>query len=85
MQPINAVAFLFDGIFKGMGEAKKLRNVLLIATFAGFLPTLYFTDALGLKFYSIWIALFIWMLIRSFGLFIIFRQKYYNGNTLCKH
>lgn len=28
-QPINAVAFAFDGIYKGLGNGKILRNVLL--------------------------------------------------------
>src|SRR5690606_14624004 len=32
MQPVNAIAFMFDGIFKGLGEARYLRNVLLAAT-----------------------------------------------------
>lgn len=76
MQPINAIAFMFDGIFKGLGEAKYLRNVLLIATFAGFWPTLLVFDYLGLKLYAIWIAFFVWMLIRSLALVIKFRKKY---------
>ena len=29
MQPINAIAFVFDGIFKGLAEAITLRNLLL--------------------------------------------------------
>ena len=40
MQPVNAIAFMFDGIFKGLGEAKYLRNLLLAATFLGFTPHL---------------------------------------------
>jgi len=36
MLPINAVAFVGDGIFKGLGETKFLRNVLLGSTFLGF-------------------------------------------------
>ena len=40
MQPLNAVAFIFDGIFKGLGKMKYLRNVLLISTFVGFVPAL---------------------------------------------
>lgn len=79
MQPICAIAFLFDGIFKGLGEAKELRNVLLIATFIGFLPILYCMDFLGLKLYGIWIAFFIWMIIRSFVLFFKFKQKYHTS------
>ncbi|MDT0294752.1 MATE family efflux transporter [Mesonia ostreae] len=76
MQPINAIAFMFDGIFKGLGEAKYLRNVLLVATFLGFTPTLLLGDYFGLKLYAIWIAFFVWMLIRSSALVIQFRRKY---------
>lgn len=76
MQPINAIAFMFDGIFKGMGEAKYLRNLLVIATFLGFIPTLLITDYLGLKLYGIWIAFFVWMLIRSSVLVFKFKNKY---------
>ena len=35
-QPLNSIAFTFDGIFKGMGEAKFLRDTLLIASFLSF-------------------------------------------------
>ncbi|MFD0932470.1 MATE family efflux transporter [Psychroflexus salinarum] len=76
MQPVNSIAFMFDGIFKGLGEAKYLRNVLLIATFLGFWPTLLILDYIGLKLYAIWIAFFVWMLIRSIALVVKFRSKY---------
>ena len=76
MQPINALAFVFDGIFKGLGEAKFLRNVLLIATFLGFIPTVLISDYFGLNLYGIWIAFFVWMLIRSSSLILKFRLKY---------
>ena len=78
MQPVNAIAFMFDGIFKGMGEAKYLRNVLLTATFLGFTPTLLIMDYFDLKLYAIWTAFFVWMLIRSGALVIYFRRKYLN-------
>lgn len=76
MQPVNAIAFMFDGIFKGLGEAKYLRNVLLAATFLGFTPVLLIGDYFGLKLYAIWTAFFVWMLIRSSALVIKFRRKY---------
>ena len=78
MQPVNAIAFMFDGIFKGLGEAKYLRNVLLVATFLGFTPVLLISDHFGLKLYGIWIAFFVWMLIRSSTLVVYFRRKYLN-------
>ena len=76
MQPVNAIAFMFDGIFKGLGEAKVLRNLLLAATFLGFVPVLLVGDYFGLKLYAIWIAFFVWMVIRSSVLVIYFRRKY---------
>ncbi|MFD2517293.1 MATE family efflux transporter [Salinimicrobium flavum] len=76
MQPVNAVAFMFDGIFKGLGEAKYLRNVLLFATFLGFTPVLLLGDYFGMKLYAIWFAFFVWMIIRSSALVIKFRRKY---------
>ncbi|MEG9327567.1 MATE family efflux transporter [Salinimicrobium catena] len=76
MQPVNAIAFMFDGIFKGLGEAKYLRNVLLFATFLGFTPVLLIGDHFGMELYAIWIAFFVWMLIRSGALVIKFRRKY---------
>ncbi|QED38391.1 MATE family efflux transporter [Antarcticibacterium arcticum] len=76
MQPVNAIAFIFDGIFKGLGEAKFLRNLLLAATFLGFTPVLLIGDYYELKLYAIWIAFFVWMLIRSSALVIYFRRKY---------
>ncbi len=76
MQPVNAIAFMFDGIFKGLGEAKYLRNLLLVATFLVFTPALLIADYFGLKLYAIWIAFFCWMLIRSSALVIQFRRKY---------
>ncbi len=75
MQPINAIAFVFDGIFKGMAEAVLLRNVLLIATFVGFIPALLIGDYFNLKLYAIWIAFTVWMILRGGILVVIFRGK----------
>ena len=76
MQPLNAVAFIFDGMFKGMGEMRYLRNLLLTATFVGFVPAIYLGDYLGLKLYAVWIAFAIWMAIRSGATFWRFRSRF---------
>ena len=81
MQPINAVAFVFDGIFKGLAEAVTLRNLLLVATFLGFIPTLLIGDYFNLKLYAIWMAFTVWMLLRSGILVVKFRRKYLHKNT----
>lgn len=76
MQPINAIAFVLDGVFKGLAEAKILRNVLLTATFLGFVPTLLIGDYFNLKLNGIWLAFTIWMLLRAFMLYTVFKRKY---------
>lgn len=76
MQPLNAIAFVFDGLFKGLAEAVTLRNTLLIATFLGFIPVLLFGDYFNLKLYGIWIAFTVWMFLRMIVLVIKFRKKY---------
>lgn len=74
MQPINGIAFIFDGIFKGLGFMKYLRNTLLIATFFGFVPTILILDYFDLKLYGIWIAFTIWMVFRAGILFFKFKK-----------
>ncbi|GGD51062.1 MATE family efflux transporter [Muriicola marianensis] len=74
--PINTVAFVFDGLFKGLGEMKYLRNVLLTATFLGFIPALYIGQYFELGLYGIWIAITVWMMIRGGALVFKFRRKF---------
>lgn len=78
MQPINALAYIYDGIFKGLGDAKFLRNNLIFATFCGFIPTLLLFDYLGWQLYGVWIAFSVWMCCRSFPLIYTFKKKYLN-------
>jgi MATE family multidrug resistance protein len=75
-QPINSIAFIFDGLFKGLGEMKYLRNTLLIATFFGFVPALFIGKYFELQLQGIWIAFTIWMLIRGGALAIEFKRKF---------
>lgn len=74
--PMNTMAFVFDGIFKGLGEMKYLRNVLLVATFLGFVPTLFLAKNAQLGLHGIWIALTVWMAIRGGTLVWKFRRKF---------
>ncbi len=76
MQPICAVAFIFDSVFKGLGRMKFLRNVLLFATFVVFIPILFWLDNLGYKLYAIFIAIAFWMIARGIPLLYEFRRKF---------
>jgi putative MATE family efflux protein len=74
--PMNTMAFVLDGLFKGLGEMKYLRNTLLSATFLGFVPILYIGKYFNWGFYGIWIAFTVWMLIRGLALVWKFRAKF---------
>jgi len=76
MQPLCAMTFIFDGTFKGLGEMKYLRNVLIFATLIGFIPTLLLFDYLDFKLYAIWIAFTVWMFFRGIFLFFKFKRKF---------
>ncbi len=76
MQPLCALAFIFDGVFKGLGMMKTLRNLLLVSTFLVFIPFLYVLDYFNYKLYAIFIALTIWIFVRGFPLIILFRKKF---------
>ncbi|AIZ40848.1 MATE family efflux transporter [Cellulophaga baltica] len=81
-QPINSIAFIFDGLFKGLGEMKYLRNTLLAATFLGFIPALFIGKYFGLELQGIWIAFTLWMFIRGGALVIEFKRKFMPLRTM---
>lgn len=76
MQPLCAMAFIFDGIFKGLGKMKHLRNVLLFSTFIVFLPVLFWLDSIGYKLHGIFIALTFWIIARGIPLIVKFRKTF---------
>jgi len=76
MQPLCALAFIFDGIFKGLGKMKTLRNILLLSTFLVFVPVLFLLDYLDYKLYAIFIAFTLWIIARGFPLIIKFRKEF---------
>ncbi len=75
MQPINAVAFVYDGIFKGWGEAPYLRNLLWLLTAFVFIPVLIVLDYVDFYLYAVWCAFFAWMIGRAAILFFKFKSK----------
>ncbi len=76
MQPLCALAFIFDGIFKGLGKMRHLRNVLLFSSFIVFIPILFTLDYFNYKLYAIFIALTFWIIARGVPLIIKFRQQF---------
>jgi putative MATE family efflux protein len=74
--PLNAIAFVLDGLFKGLGEMRFLRNVLIAATGLGFVPSLFLGKYLDWGLHGVWIAITVWMLIRGLALLWKFNQKF---------
>jgi putative MATE family efflux protein len=76
MQPFCALAFVFDGIFKGLGEMKTLRNVLVLSTVVVFIPALFIGDYYELKLHGILLAFTFWMIARGIPLIVKFRKQF---------
>lgn len=76
MQPFCSVAFILDGVFKGLGKMSTLKNVLLLATFVVFIPILFSLDHFNFKLDGIFIALTFWMIARAVPLLIIFKKHF---------
>lgn len=75
-QPINAVAFAFDGVYKGLGEGRVLRNMLLGTTVLAFVPVILAGDAMGWQLHAIWAAFLAWMIARGAWSVVHFQQHH---------
>lgn len=76
MQPFCSIAFIFDGIFKGLGEMKFLRNLLLLSSGLIFIPFLFLFDSLDYKLYAVWLSFFLWIIARGIPLIWTFRKRF---------
>ena len=76
MQPLCAITFVFDGIFKGLGKMKALRNVLFAATFLVFIPALILGHYLEFKLHGIMWAFTLWIVVRGVPLVVKFRKQF---------
>ena len=76
MLPLCSIAFVFDGIFKGLGWMKDLRNILLFSTFIIFVPFVILFDYYGLGLHGIFYAFTLWILARSIPLVIKFKKTF---------
>ena len=81
-QPINAIAFTYDGIYKGLGKTALLRNTLLISTFIGFVPLLLILGELYESLLIVWVSFLIWMIFRGGLLHFNFVRKYRTRTTV---
>ena len=76
MQPFCALTFVFDGIFKGLGKMKTLRNVLLLSTILIFIPALFICHFFDMKLHGILLAFTLWIIARGVPLIVKFRKQF---------
>ncbi|MBI9046551.1 MAG: MATE family efflux transporter [Anaerolineaceae bacterium] len=80
-QPINAMAFLSDGVLWGIGDYPYLRNAMIAATLIG-LGGLYFINNFQTTLFWIWAIISLWVLARAiFGIIRIWPGI---GNSIFK-
>ena len=76
MQPLCAITFIFDEMFKGMGFTAFLRNLLLLSTLLIFIPSLLVFDTYNYKLEGVWFTFSLWILARGIPLVLKFRRKF---------
>jgi putative MATE family efflux protein len=76
MQPLCALAFIFDGVFKGLGWMRYLRNLLLFSTLLVFIPVIVISNYYDLKLYGIFLAFTLWIIARGLPLILKFRRTF---------
>ncbi len=65
-QPLNALAFITDGIHWGTSDYGFLRNAMLMATVCGLLALQAVATAVPADFTGVWLATVLWIGIRAF-------------------
>lgn len=80
-QPINAVAFAFDGILKGVGDGAALRNALLASTLLVFVPVAWGGHLAGWGLHGVWCAFLAWMIARGAWLTVVFERRHGRNAT----
>jgi MATE family multidrug resistance protein len=70
---ISVWCFLYDGVYVGATRARAMRDIMLVSTFAVFLPSWYalrFLDNHGL-----WLAFALFMASRGIGMHFYYRRR----------
>ena len=69
---VSVWSFLYDGVYIGATRAKAMRNIMLLSTFAVFLPAWYLLQSYGN--HGLWLAFTLFMASRGIGMYIGYRR-----------
>ena len=70
---VSVWSFLYDGVYVGATRAKSMRNIMLVSTFAVFLPAWFLLQGFGN--HGLWLAFTLFMASRGIGMHIGYRSK----------
>jgi MATE family multidrug resistance protein len=70
---ISVWSFLYDGVFVGATRSKEMRDIMLVSTFAVFLPAWFLLQDYGN--HGLWLAFTIFMASRGIGMHIWYRTR----------
>ena len=75
--PLVAVwSYLYDGVFVGATRAREMRDIMLISTFAVFVPAWYLLR--DLENHGLWLALALFLASRGIGMHYYYRTRVMN-------
>lgn len=78
LSPLVSVwSYLYDGVFVGATRAREMRDIMLVSTFAVFLPAWYFLQPLGN--HGLWLAFMLFMASRGIGMHIFYERRVLSG------
>jgi MATE family multidrug resistance protein len=70
---ISVWSFLYDGVYVGATRSREMRDIMLISTFAVFLPAWFLLQGYGN--HGLWLAFTIFMASRGIGMHIWYRKR----------
>lgn len=70
---VSVWSFLYDGVFVGATRAREMRDIMLVSTFAIFVPAWYLLQFLGND--GLWLAFLLFMASRGLGMHYYYRRR----------
>ncbi len=70
---VSVWSFLYDGVFVGATRARDMRNVMLVSTFAIFMPAWFVLQPFGN--HGLWAAFLLFLAARGVGMHVIYRRS----------
>ncbi|MCL6271022.1 MATE family efflux transporter [Sansalvadorimonas sp. 2012CJ34-2] len=81
MPVLGVLCFWLDGVFIGLGKTALMQQIMMLSTFAVFVPVWYLTRSAGN--HGLWFAFSLFTLARSSGMFMAFLPAYKRIRAEC--